>query len=527
MPSTRSLIQGREINAFCLDKPHSHSNYFNRDAKATYYLLLPIKSQICINFFSILVPHLDLLLTDTYNSYKMVSTEDYVSAKPTKRGIAPARKHKFESFNQRIAKLNIDPIRRSRPIELEAADLADTASHLRIGLDRWKELNLSENFTAFVRELQPLCDSLPQVLYYHQDIMALLEAYITKGDSLSLEPLLNLLSSFAHDLNLKFEIHLPRAVTLITSLVATRVDVEVIEWGFTCLAWLFKYLSRLLVPDLRPLFQVMSPLLGRQPQKPYIIRFAAEAMSFLLRKVAVTYFKNQKPLSIILDYLLEEIEQSEQDTKTAHLYHDGIKTLLFEAIKGIERRLHSCGDSLYSCLLNRISKRISEYSERIGQIVYGVTVALIHHTDATAFSLILKVILENVRNLEVHDDGRYMNMYSKLLFISVTVRRASRIEEWSPLFDALTTLLKLCEHSFHESIACVLETAAVILQLSPQTILDLRFPSIVDYITSKGNAEHFILFCYYFCDLNRERFEFLFLPYFSKYVRSTLLTCEN
>lgn len=457
----------------------------------------------------------------------MVSTEDYVSAKSGKRGTAPARKHKFESFNQRIAKLNIDPIRRSRPIDLEAADLTDTASHLRIGLDRWKELNLSENFTAFMRELQPLCDSLPQVLYYHHKIMALLEVHITKGDSISLEPLLDLLSRFAHDLNSKFEIYLPRAITLITSLVATHVEVEVIEWGFTCLAWLFKYLSRLLVPDLRPLFQIMSPLLGRQPQKPYIIRFAAEAMSFLLRKAAVIYLKNQKPLSIILDHVLEDIEQSEQDTKAAHLYHNGIMTLLVEAIKGIERRLHSCGDSVYKCFLNRISKRIPGYSERIGQIVYGVTVGLIHHTDATAFSLILNVILEDVRNLKIDGDGRYINMYSKLLFISVTVRRASRIEEWSPLFDALTKLLQLCEHSFHESIVCVLETAAVILQLSPQTILDLRFRSIVDYIASERNGQHFFLFCYYFCDLNRQRFEFLILPYFSKYVGSTLLICGH
>lgn len=453
----------------------------------------------------------------------MIPTQKIGSTTLAKGGTLSTRKHRFESFTQRIAKLNIDPIRRSRRLDLETSHLTDTASHLRTGLDQWKELNLSENFTNFVRDLRPLCDSLPQVLYYHEDIMALLAKYIEKGNSLSLEPLLDLLARFAHDLSIRFESHFSKAVTLVANLASKHVDVEVIEWSFTCLAWLFKYLSRLLVPDLRPLFQVMAPLLGKELQKGHITRFAAEALSFLLRKAALAYHKNEKPLTNIIECILVEIDSTEQETNRAQLYYHGIMTLLISAIKGIDRKIHSGGGSVYRCLLNCITERSLGNSAKAERIVCGLTIGLIHHTDAATFTPILDIIFENIQKQERNMNGCHTDMFCRLLFIAVTVRKASRIQDWSPLFDALITLSKTCENHPHESISQVFETAAVILQSSPMAIFDLRLRPVIDFITSERNAEHFIPFCNYFCDLGRERFESLILPYFREYVKQSLL----
>lgn len=435
----------------------------------------------------------------------------------TKGGTASTKKHKFESFNQRIAKLNIDPIRRPRGIRIdtEPYHLTDTASHLRAGLDHWKESNLSENFTSFTQDLQSLCDNLPQVLYYHEEIMLLLVTYIEEGNSLSLEPLLDLLARFAQDLNAKFEIHFSKAITLLASLVSKHVDVEIIDWSFTCLAWLFKYLSRLLVPNLRPLFHVMAPLLGREPQKSYITRFAAEAMSFLLRKVAVAYHKNKKPLINIIDCIVKEIEVTEQVTNVTQAYLDGIMTLLINSIKGIDRKIHSCGDSIYRCLLDRIAEG---YPSKTEKLICGLTTSLIHHTDAAAFAAIINIILTDIKKQEKFASIDHVNMYCRLLFTVVVVRKATRIQDWPPIFDVLMILLKTSENSSHASVSRVFETAAVVLQSSPVAVVDLRSRPIMDFIADERNTEYFILFCRYFCDLDRERFDYILLPYFSKYV---------
>ena len=256
--------------------------------------------------------------------------------RPTKKikgGTLSTRKHRFESFTQRIAKLNIDPVRRARRVDVDQDDLETASSFFKAGLDRWKDLNLSENFTNFVRDAEPLCDSLPQILHYQQEIMDLLVAYIEKRDVQSLEPLLSLLSNLAHDLGIRFEKHFSRALTLVASVTAKNSDVQIIEWGFNCLAWLFKYLSRLLVPDLAPLFRIMAPLLGREPQKAHTTRFAAEAMSFLVRKAALAYHKNRKPLTIVIDFILADIDSMKGQDQHIKLYQHGLMTLLVNSIK--------------------------------------------------------------------------------------------------------------------------------------------------------------------------------------------------
>lgn len=61
-------------------------------------------------------------------------------------------------------------------------------------------------------------------------------------------------------------------------------DAEQIEWSFTCLAYLFKFLWRLIVRDIKPVFECIVHLLG-DDQPPYVNDFAAECFSFVARKV--------------------------------------------------------------------------------------------------------------------------------------------------------------------------------------------------------------------------------------------------
>jgi len=440
-----------------------------------------------------------------------------------KGGTTSTRKHRFQSFNQRIAKINIDPIRRSRRNVIAEDELSSSDSFFKTSLDRWRDLNLSENFTSFVRDVGPICNSLPQVLHYNQRIFDTLASYIEKRESVSLEPLLDLLSNFAHDLGVRFEDHFADAVTLVASLAAKHTDVEVIEWTFTCLAWFFKYLSRLLVSDLRPVFNVMAPLLGREPQKLHTTRFAAEAMSFLVRKAATVYAKDQKPLNIFMDAVRDDIFKSAElgvgETKV-RLYQQGLMALLLNSIKGIERKLHSSGTHIYSCMVDRLLAPGENQQTGFEDIVYGVTVALIHHSDSENFRPILDIMLENIKILDPGASGSTIAACGRLLFIVSTVRKGNRIQDWAPVLEAMMTLLEFCRQSNHDATLEVYKAAAVILQSSTLDLVLPKFRLAMEVITSDELAAHFLPFCNYFCDLGRQRFHDLLLPYFSKFLVS-------
>jgi U3 small nucleolar RNA-associated protein 20 len=436
--------------------------------------------------------------------------------KPLKRpkgGTTSLKKYRFESFHQRIAKINIHPLRRSHDLDVETDD---TTSYFSTGLAQWKEMNLSENFTNFVREIAPLCDSLPHIIHHHNDIMTILATYIEQRDALSLEPLLDMLGRFAHDLGVKFESHFATAVTLVTILATSHQDIQVVEWTFTCLAWLFKYLSRLLVPDLRPLFHIMAPLLGKVPQKAHTTRFAAEAMSFLLKKAAVVYHKNPQPLIKITDCILEDLESIDKGQTNLDLYHHGLMTLFIESIKGIDRGIHSCGDSIFRCLIERYLNRDAPRTQT-EPIVVGLSIGLIHHCEAATFTPILDIVFESIQLRRAESSSRSKFLHSQLLFVAAAVRKGSRVENWSGMLDALSLLLSLCAASSEEEIYQILKSAALLLQSAPLDITIPRLRSIMEVISDEKNSKHFMPFCSYFGDLGRDRFEDLLLPYFSKY----------
>ena len=455
------------------------------------------------------------------------------SIKVVKGGTTSSRKHRFESFNQRIAKLNIDPIRRVRRQDFEPDDTSAAASFFRTGLEHWRDLNLSENFTNFLHEAEPLCDSLPQILHFHQRIMDILAVYIEKSDAMSLEPLLDLLSHFAHDLGTRFETHFSRAIAMVASLAAKHSEFEVIEWSFTCLAWSFKYLSRLLVADLRPLFDIMAPLLGREHQKTHTTRFAAEAMSFLLRKAALTYHKNSAPLTIILQHIFADLSSVAEDNTRVPLYQHGLMMLFADAIKGIKREVHSCGGVIYRCLLDTVLDQDQAHRQGADDVLCGITISIIHHTDASTFEPILQVLLQRITLLPKDSTAHGLTTCGRLLLVDVAVRKGSRIQAWKPVLDALLALLAFLEPDSNsnlqirnENAVQLLKAAAVIFQLSPLENVIPNLRHAMDIISSETNSRNFLPFCHYFHELGLERFKTLMLPYFQKYVTALGLLCS-
>ncbi|KAH7115212.1 armadillo-type protein [Dendryphion nanum] len=438
--------------------------------------------------------------------------------KKIKGGTPSSRKHHFESFTVRIAKLKIEPVRRGRSTIVDDAELDATFSYFKNALDEWRDINMGEGFTTFARAVAPLCESLPQLLHHGDRVLDLLVEYIEKGDTFSEEPLLSLVAHFAHDLGVKFEKHFERAVKAVAHLAATHQAVEVIEWSFSCLAWLFKYLSRLLVPDLRPVFNLMAPLLGKHHQKIFVKRFAAESLSFLVRKAAAGYHRDKTPLQLIIKHASDQLYEL-QETGKDYEFQQGLMSLFSDSIKGIQHGLHSSATAIMQEILLQTydQDKTTPRHATLDPVLTGTIIAVLHHSNAESFEPLLDIILEQVKSQIA--DGQSSGLSARMLYTVCGVRKGTRVKNWPPVLEALNALLA----NFGKSSPDIsdrqdfLAAATVVFQYCP---LDVAIPrvKILESLSQGSWEPHFLHFSNLFADVGNEKFKTLLLPYFKKFI---------
>ncbi|PYH41444.1 putative HEAT repeat protein (DRIM) [Aspergillus saccharolyticus JOP 1030-1] len=450
------------------------------------------------------------------------STSRPKAVKRVKGGTETTKSHRFEPFSQRVAKLKIDPIHRvRRPSFGEEGD--ETSSYFRSAFDHWVELNLSENFVQFARRVNPLCESLAQILYHEDKIMNLLVEFIEKRDQLSIEPLLALLAQFARDLGVRFEKHFATAVTLVASVAATHTDVEVVEWSFSCLAWIFKFLSRLLVPDLRQLLGIMTPYLGKERQKTHVARFAAESMSFLIRKAGLLYYKNATPLQRAVSFLLEDLRQAAGDDKNVDIYKDGLMAMFSDAIKGVKNGIHSNGTDILTCILEHICTGDDLQSSLALDVTCGLLINIMHNTTAETFEPILETVRSYIESSCSKTDKQNANACCRLIFQCIATRKGSRVKNWKPVHNILLRLLKKAAEApdaYAEAAPQLLTAVAYALQVSPMDEMLPYMRSLMDAVTNDKLSSFFLPFCATFSEWGPERFHSVVLPYFQKFVNT-------
>jgi U3 small nucleolar RNA-associated protein 20 len=474
-------------------------------------------------------------------------------SKARKHGTPHQKNHRWESFSSKISKLNsLDPLRKVRRHDLEDEDLSATTSYLRNGLVKWSDLNISKSFTDFKREIMPLCETLPQILHFQDKIMDLLAQYLSAQDKEALEPLLDLLTAFAHDLGPRFEQYYQRSLELLVAIASKPQDVDVIEWTFGAFAWLFKYLSKLLVPNLPPTYDMLAGLLGKQKHPVHINRFAAEAMSFLIKKAAAPS-NRQISLPQIIAHVRDDLQdlarvlaqknqghegevaehemEAAYKTKQFEAYREGIMTMFSEAMKGPGSTLHSTAAFLFDALLDSVPSTELEVANLTcwTSVCCGVLTSVIHHSNADFFQVLSESILAAAsRRMKSEGQGNPygLSLFTRLLGIMAGVRSGSRLSDWRPVVKTLTEILQMLSEDA-DNISrypgskvwdTVVANAAICWTLSP---MDALMPSLNEFnraMTREPLMKWYIPFCGYLAEVNGARFRSLFQKPFQKFV---------
>lgn len=429
-----------------------------------------------------------------------------------KEGTVTAKTHRFEPFSKRIAKITINPVRRNVPSITESSGLSPKSSIFGQSLLEWSEINISQNFVDFARTVRDSCETLPQVIHHADLIMNNLEKHIKKDDALSLEPLLNLLTYFARDLGPRFECYFGRAVTLLSDTASANNDISVVEWCFNSLAWLFKYLSRLLVTDLRHLYDLMAPLLGKTRQKHFIMRFAAEAFSFLIRKASSMYYKNQEPLNLILSYVVNDftsVSEMERDR-----YSESIISLIFESVRGVKREIHITGVTTFMVFLQHLrsfptgSYRNTQYYH----LISGLLQKFVHTFDSTTLKQIMDPLLQTISTLSIHGSMSEISL-AIALFKAITDVKQENFTCCEEAFQILDQLLRYGnaesrDDDIMDDLRDIVTTIFCCSSLE-HAKSNLR---ILYSMTSGPWQTHFLRLCYDIAEMNGERVEQLLFP---------------
>ncbi|XP_071791922.1 small subunit processome component 20 homolog isoform X2 [Asterias amurensis] len=242
--------------------------------------------------------------------------------------------YRFQTFSERISNINIDVIRKGGRID-RTPDDSDT--FFAAGLAKWMDLNCTQDFTNFTRDISGQVDSFPQLVHHEEEIITALKTHLKVKKSLAYQPLLDLLVQLARDLQTDFYPHFEEFFSIIVSLLNTQ-DTELLENAFRSFGYLFKFLWRYLVRDIHIVFRFYSPLLSEH-QKEHIRNFAAESFAFLMRKV--------KDHGDLFDMMLQSLEENPDQTT-------GLGRLLFEMIKSVKKQFHSCTEKVLPILLSKL-----------------------------------------------------------------------------------------------------------------------------------------------------------------------------
>ncbi|XP_063986981.1 small subunit processome component 20 homolog [Diachasmimorpha longicaudata] len=285
---------------------------------------------------------------------------------------------KFKKFSERISEIDVDVFHRVAHRNEEYSDDEESLeTNFYRTLQKWNVLNLTEGYKSFRKEVHQVV-TLPQLLKHKQEVLDSLTKYLRMRNATFVQPILDLVVAAAKDLQKDFYEHFPHFLSLIIDLLSTK-DPEILEYSFTTLAYLFKFLWRYLIKNIDGAFQLLLPLLvDTKPE--YVNNFAAESFAFVARKV--------RDREAFLKLVFEALKKCPDGTV-------GCGKLLFEVISGISGQFHSCAEHMLTLYLNALVDDSMDGQlvfEVIQQVFVCITNSIIPKNSQPLWSILFKFL---------------------------------------------------------------------------------------------------------------------------------------
>ncbi|CUM65326.1 uncharacterized protein PRCAT00002961001 [Priceomyces carsonii] len=434
------------------------------------------------------------------------------------------RRHAFLSFRERVESIKIEP---SLLLGVKVYDNVES-SHFLSTLEHWKEVNLSENFTTFLATVEPYCYTLAQVIHHKGRIFDALFLHIERNDINSIQPLLELLAQFIHDLGEDFMVFYPSTLELLTKISLSispndsqnsRNSSNVLEWTFNCLAFAFKYLARVLCKDLIPTFRLVLPLFEIS-KRTYISKFCAEALSFLIRKL------KRESLSQFVTFCFEVNMKSVKENVN---YRESLVTLFSDSIKSTRGSFHSKMTIIISEIL-RVA--LSNKEPAITSIFSNIMLDIVHHGDERPCELVYELVLNEMSVTLVNsNDLDSILSICQVLSALVFADSGKKVVNWKDILVVTESLIAKISTLFSDS-----HKESVDLMNSLVFLISLEFrncsiqemtpvhANLFASMQTLNNGSHFLSFVEAGLDIARSKFmSFGIIKFLQKFVNTSLM----
>ncbi|XP_060633217.2 small subunit processome component 20 homolog [Anolis sagrei] len=421
--------------------------------------------------------------------------------------------HRFLTFSERLNNVNIDIIHR---IDRTGSYAEEVETYFHEGLEKWRELNLTRHFVTFYRQVVNKCQSFNQLVYYQNDIVQSLKTHLQVQNSLAFQPLLDLVVQLARDLQTDFYPHFQDFFLSITKLLDTQ-DTELLEWAFTSLSYLYKYLWRLMVKDISSIYGLYSKLLAHHKQ--HIRNFAAESFTFLMRKVS--------DQDALLNLMFLDLEEHPEKV-------EGVGQLIFEMCKGVRNMFHSCAEKAITLIL----KKMGPVTETEVTLLWISVGEVCKHMAQSAAGFIYKENLDMffrcLQNSVLQLQGKITqdncceasDQIERILQVYLTIVEFGHDSKVAQPEEVCKTLTKVIETPDLSASCCntLLKVISVLLLDTNIVLPDSLVKETVEKVFQSGFERH-LVFNFSKTMFLMEQFEKLFLPSFLAYIEPCI--CGN
>uniref|UniRef100_A0A6P7FQB3 Small subunit processome component 20 homolog n=1 Tax=Diabrotica virgifera virgifera TaxID=50390 RepID=A0A6P7FQB3_DIAVI len=423
-----------------------------------------------------------------------------------------ANTFKFLPFSERISNIDID-IFHKVPHEYDSQD-EENETFFQQTITKWTVMNLSQGYEKFQRDIR-FYDyiTLPQLLLVKDHLIQTMLKYVKEGDPLYMQPLLELIVALARDLQKEFHQYFPEVLETLINLMNTK-NTEQLEWIFTCLAYLFKFLWRPLVKDINSVFNSLLPLLS--DSKPeYINNFAAESFAFVARKV--------KDKKTFLNLLLKTVKSQPDGVP-------GCGKLLFQVICGVDGQFHSCAESILPFLLDSL---ISEGPSQtiLFEVLENFIANLVNNIKPQKGDLVWSTYITTLKSLiEKYSSNpnetviNNTNYVLKLIGHTVEYKSAKFVQKPAPLIDILLELLNTFNQS-EETVLLICQISILLLTSNNLKLSQEQASILTRRLLSTSHKKVFLSFVDNI--KTSSSFEALILPNFLRYCAKNALDAES
>lgn len=414
--------------------------------------------------------------------------------------------HRFLTFSERLSNVNIDIIHR---IDRTGSSAEEVETYFYEGLQKWRELNLTQHFVQFYKEVANKCQSFNQLVYYQSAIVQSLKTHLQVKASLAYQPLLDLVVQLARDLQADFYPHFHDFFVAITKLLDTQ-DTELLEWAFTSLSYLYKYLWRLMVKDISNIYSLYSTLLAHH--KLHIRNFAAESFVFLMRKVS--------DKNALFNLMFRDLGEHPKKV-------EGVGRLLFEMCKGVRNMFHSCTETALKLILVKLGPVTEEETElpwiTIGEAFEQMIRSAAVHIHREHFDIVFKCLKESLLNLQSKITkvnccmaSEQMERVLRAYLILVEHANGSKISQPEEVCQVLIKMLQTPD-LLPSCCKILLNTISALLLAENVLLPDSLTKEAIEKVFGSG-IEWCFLLDFSEAMFTMKQFERHFLPCFLKYV---------